>query len=1017
MRQTCLLLGLLLLCGLADSALAASAPVITKDITNQTTTVGQTVTFSLMATGSLPLRFQWRRDGNAISNATSTNFTLFSAQFTDNGAQFSALVTNNFGMVTSSIATLSVAADNTPPTVVKVGNTPDLMQVKVSFSERVSPGSATNVFNYQLDSGANVLSAVLQPNGSNVTLNVSTLVEGTFYTLLVSDIFDLANNVIQPNPAQVAFEAALPPMITVQPQSQAVNPGDSVVFFVSVSGTEPYSYQWYKGNNALAGATDSDFSVTNIQAQQLGNYYAVISNPGGVVTSAVAQLSFAVSYTLNLPSGYSFVANQLRNPQQGFPIPPDGTTAFKWNVTQQKFDGALTYFDFGDPTMNGWYDGQGLLTNFTLVPGEGGIINLPSAASLTFVGQIIPPVLPVSLAPGFNLLSAQVPKKADYSDIVGPPQEGSIVYRFRPGRDPNFADDNNFSINYFRFGVWHDGPPVANVGESVFVSQMSPVVITTQPTDHTNVPPGQSVTFSVSATGTPPIRYQWRLNGTAIPGATNPDYVINPVAPANAGTYSVAVGNAVGDIISDKVRLTLSLPFFPMADDFSTQPFLNSPSQLFSSNNRNATREPGEPFHAGKNANASVWFTWVAPFNGIVTMGAGGSGFDTILAAYVGNTVSSLTLVDANDDDAGYACSRIMFNAHAGVAYRICVAGLGDETGDIILGWNLEDTQQVLPEIAVQPQDVTVTPGGTAQFFIVVTNGNFSYQWFHDGVPIQDAIQPTLTINNVGIGDLGNYYVRIFNAVRSRDSESVSLQIETAESGFPISGARATAKFFDVGFSLGGSGQPLKGPPPKLGGTVNRGYSGSQTVSSVGAGKDPGEPNHCGVTGGNSVWYTVQATNNGTLYVNTDGSSFNTVLAAYVGPGYSYATLTNVACDNNSGLDGLDSRISFMATSNTIYYMAVDGVSGASGTVVIAYHLVRPLSVTNVTYSTSGGEHFTMKVIGTPNLAAIVQGSTNFNTTNWTSLFTNTSTTGIFNYTNNGLGSVTNRFYRAINSF
>ncbi|HTD68452.1 MAG TPA: hypothetical protein VK846_18160, partial [Candidatus Limnocylindria bacterium] len=431
--------------------------------------------------------------------------------------------------------------------------------------------------------------------------------------------------------------------------------------------------------------------------------------------------------------------------------------------------------------------------------------------------------------------------------------------------------------------------------------------------------------------------------------------------------------------------------------------------------------ENGEPLPAGKKSDASVWFTWIAPANGIVTMSAAGSGFDTVLAAYRGNSVSNLAVIDASDDDAGYAAGRIQFNARANLPYRICVAGLGDETGDILLGWNLEVTQQLLPEIGEQPKDMTVGYGDTAQFSTIVTNGNFAYQWFRDGTPVPGADAATLTIPNVGDAHVGNYFVRVVNQNqnRFRDSVTVTLQIEVPELGFPLSGARATGKFFDIGIGEGGQiVVPLKGEvPPKLGGTVNHGYSGAIAVSSSSVGKDIGEPNHCGVTGGNSVWYVIQAETNGTMFVNTDGSSFNTVLAAYVGPGTSYATLTNVGCDNNSGLDDLDSRASFPATANTVYYIAVDGVGGASGLVKLSFRLVRPLSVTNVVYGTNGGARYTMKINGTPNLAAIVQGSTNFNSTNWTSLVTNAPASGTFHFTNTGIGPFTNRYYRALHNF
>jgi RHS repeat-associated protein len=83
------------------------------------------------------------------------------------------------------------------------------------------------------------------------------------------------------------------------------------------------------------------------------------------------------------------------------------------------------------------------------------------------------------------------------------------------------------------------------------------VVITNHPQSWT-VSPGDSVTFTVGATGTP-LYYQWLFNGTnAIAGATSSSLVLNPVAATNAGVYSVIVSNANGQLVSSNATLTVT---------------------------------------------------------------------------------------------------------------------------------------------------------------------------------------------------------------------------------------------------------------------------------------------------------------------------------------------------------------------------------------------------------------------------------------------------------------------------
>ena len=93
----------------------AQAPTITSHPVDQTVAVGQSATFSVSATGTTPLSYQWQRNGGDIAGATSSSYTISNAQLSDNGALFRARVTNSFGSATSNTASLTVNS-NTPPT-------------------------------------------------------------------------------------------------------------------------------------------------------------------------------------------------------------------------------------------------------------------------------------------------------------------------------------------------------------------------------------------------------------------------------------------------------------------------------------------------------------------------------------------------------------------------------------------------------------------------------------------------------------------------------------------------------------------------------------------------------------------------------------------------------------------------------------------------------------------------------------------------------------------------------------
>src|SRR2546422_157047 len=96
---------------------AQVAPTITTQPVNQTVTAGQTASFTVAATGTAPLSYQWQKNGANIGGATSASYTTPATTTADSGSAFAVVVTNTAGTATSSTATLTVNADTTPPSV------------------------------------------------------------------------------------------------------------------------------------------------------------------------------------------------------------------------------------------------------------------------------------------------------------------------------------------------------------------------------------------------------------------------------------------------------------------------------------------------------------------------------------------------------------------------------------------------------------------------------------------------------------------------------------------------------------------------------------------------------------------------------------------------------------------------------------------------------------------------------------------------------------------------------------
>lgn len=102
--------------------------------------------------------------------------------------------------------------------------------------------------------------------------------------------------------------------------------------------------------------------------------------------------------------------------------------------------------------------------------------------------------------------------------------------------------------------------------------------------------------------------------------------------------------------------------------------------------------------------------------------------------------------------------------------------------------------------------------------------------------------------------------------------------------------------------------------------------------------KEPGEPNHAHEVGGASVWFEWTAPAGGEATIETCGSDFDTLLAAYTGDAVN--ALTEVA--SNDDVCGFQSSISFMADEGETYRIAVDGRNGVTGLLSLQLRLAPP---------------------------------------------------------------------------
>jgi trimeric autotransporter adhesin len=248
------------------------APSVATPPANQTVCPGNSVTFSVVATGS-GLTYQWLKDGAAIS-ATADNYTI-SAVTGGDAASYSVAVSNGCGTVTSTAATLSVnvtTAITTPPVAKTVcaGGT-------ATF--QVTAMGSNLTYQWKKD-GADIALA----NSATLSIPGVSAAHAGNYSVVVSGDCGNATS------TGVALTVRPLTATTTHPVSQAVCESGSVTFTGAADGTGN-SYKWQKDGSDIAGAFSTSYTISAVTAADAGNYRLVATSACGVATSNAAALT------------------------------------------------------------------------------------------------------------------------------------------------------------------------------------------------------------------------------------------------------------------------------------------------------------------------------------------------------------------------------------------------------------------------------------------------------------------------------------------------------------------------------------------------------------------------------------------------------------------------------------------------------------------------------------------------------------------------------------------------------
>jgi hypothetical protein len=311
---TLICLSLLSACGGSDDP-AATAPTISTPPAALAVTEGQSASFSVVAGGSAPLVYEWRRNGSSIAGASAASYTLAAATLADDAAAFSVVVSNSAGSITSSAAVLTVnplavnptiTAQPAPVVVTAGGN--------ASFTATAS-GAPAPTLRWFIDGGVDLIDGPGAGPLAGATIagaGTSTLMLGTVpqaasglqLRLRASNTAGAAESTAA---ALTVNAASVAPSITSPPTALSIAAGGNASFTVAASGTPMPSLQWLiasgadladgAGSGALTGATiagagTATLTLSNVPQTANGLLLAArASNSAGSVTSGSAALT------------------------------------------------------------------------------------------------------------------------------------------------------------------------------------------------------------------------------------------------------------------------------------------------------------------------------------------------------------------------------------------------------------------------------------------------------------------------------------------------------------------------------------------------------------------------------------------------------------------------------------------------------------------------------------------------------------------------------------------------------
>jgi hypothetical protein len=460
-------------------------------------------------------------------------------------------------------------------------------------SQTVSTGSTVTLT--ASASGAPLPTYQWKLNGTNIPgaassiliLNNVSSTNSGYYTVVATNSLgsitsEEADLVI--NSSSSPSSSSTKPTISSQPVGQTVTSGINVTFTVAASGSPSPTYQWKFNSANISGATHASLTINSVTSANAGNYTVSVTNSAGSVTSQTAVLSVNSSSSSAGPTITNQPASQTVNSGSNvtFSVTASGspTPTYQWRLNSVNINGATNaslILDSVTSANAGTYSAV-VVNSAGSVISQGAILTVNTSSSNSSSSSTTPSI---STQPASQTVNSgsNVTMKVVASGAPTPSYQWRLNSTNIVGATSsslNLSSVTSLNAGTYSVVVSNTAGSVTSQGAVLVVNTSSssssssgtPPTINTQPTSQT-VALGGTATFSVVASGSPTLTYQWQLNGSNVWMGTSSTLNITEAVAASAGTYTVIVRNSAGSATSQGATLTVASNSLPK---ITTQP-------------------------------------------------------------------------------------------------------------------------------------------------------------------------------------------------------------------------------------------------------------------------------------------------------------------------------------------------------------------------------------------------------------------------------------------------------------